>query len=74
VATPASVIFFNYNDTTYAKVALANSMYLRSDLYPQQISTGILYNSTSAITSVTLVTSSDGLSTNSYAALYGIKG
>lgn len=73
VATPASVIFFNYNDTTYAKVALANSMYLRSDLYPQQVSTGIQYNSTSAITSVSLVGNSGGFSTNSYAALYGIK-
>lgn len=74
VATPASVIFFNYNDTTYAKVALANSMYLRNDTLPSQIGTGILYNSTSAITSVTLVGSSGGFSTNSYAALYGIKG
>jgi len=74
VGTPASVIFFNYNDTTYHKIALANGMYLRSDLYPQQVGTGIQYNSTSAITSVTIVPSSGGFSTNSYAALYGIKG
>jgi hypothetical protein len=73
VASPASVIFFNYNDTTYHKIALANSMYLRSDLYPQQVSTGIQYNSASAITSVSLVGSAGGFSTNSYAALYGIK-
>lgn len=73
VATPASVIFFNYNDTTYHKIALANSMYLRSDLYPQQVSTGIQYNSTSAITSVTILPRTNGFSTNSYAALYGIK-
>lgn len=73
VGTPASVIFFNYNDTTYHKIALANSMYLRSDRWPQQVSTGIQYNSTSAITSVTIRPASGGFSTNSYAALYGIK-